>query len=174
MLSNSVSSRISWHSESYWAVRRRKTLNKSELSKASDSIEVFYFTMNRKETKLKGLSERRFGSMIFLLRMAGIPCQMKKVSTLYAIYMRTLIICASITYLGICVDVYVHCDDLGRAMTTVRALLVCTNIMWIFSYCRWVTSMVVVSSVSKMRWSFIPNILQELSHERYADSSHIH
>ena len=91
--------------------------------------------MNRKETKLKGLSERRFGSMIFLLRMAGIPCKMKKVKPIYAIYMRTVLICASTTYLGMCVDVYVHCEDMGRAMTTMRALFSLTNIMWIFSNC---------------------------------------
>jgi hypothetical protein len=35
--------------------------------------------MNRQQQKLKGLSENRFGSMIFLLRMAGIAVQMKKV-----------------------------------------------------------------------------------------------
>jgi hypothetical protein len=91
--------------------------------------------MNRKETKLKGLSGSRFGSTI-LLRIAGIPFQMKKISTIYAIYMRTVIICTSTTYLGMFGDVYVHRDDLGRAMTTVRALIPFTNIMWIFSYCR--------------------------------------
>jgi len=57
---------------------------KRELSKASSSIlnavlhliQVRYFNMNRKEPKLKGLSESRFGSMIFFLRMAGIPLMM--------------------------------------------------------------------------------------------------
>jgi len=98
--------------------------------------EVHYLNMNRKETKLKGLSERRFGSMIFLLRMAGIPCKMKKLSTIYALYMITVFVCASTTYLGMCVDVYVHCEDLGRSMTTMRALFSLTNVMWIFSNCR--------------------------------------
>jgi len=92
--------------------------------------------MNRKEATLKGLSGSRFGSTIFLLRMAGIPFQMKKISTIYAIYMRTVIICFSTTYLGTFGDVYVHRDDLLRAMATVRALLPFTNVMWIFSYCR--------------------------------------
>jgi len=124
-------------------VRKRHVLNKRGISKASISIsnsvlhitELHYFNMNRKETKLKGLSGSRFGSTI-LLRIAGIPFQMKKISTIYAIYMRTVIICTSTTYLGMFGDVYVHRDDLGRAMTTVRALIPFTNIMWIFSYCR--------------------------------------
>jgi len=54
---------------------------------------------------------------------------MKEISTTYAIYMRTAIICTSTTYLGMFDDVYVHRNDLGRAMTTVRALISFTNIM---------------------------------------------
>jgi hypothetical protein len=144
MLRISVSFRISCHSEIYWEVRRWQILNISELFKASSSvlisallsIELYYFNMNRENSKLKGLSEIRFGSTIFLLRMAGIPFQMQKVSTLYAIYMRTVIICSSTTYLGMLVHVYLHWDDLGLAMTTMRVLIPFTNMMWIFSYCR--------------------------------------
>ena len=82
------------------------------------------------------MAEIRFRSMIFLLRMAGIPFQMNKISTLYAIYMIAVIVCASTTYLGMFVEVYNHRDDLGRAMTTVRMLIPISNVMWIFSYCR--------------------------------------
>jgi len=99
-------------------------------------IAVYYFLMNIQETKLKGLSESRFGSMIFILRMAGIPFKMKKTSTIYAIYMITMIICVSTTYLGFFVDVYIHREDLGLTMTTVRVLLAITDVVWLFSYCR--------------------------------------
>jgi len=92
--------------------------------------------MNTKETKLNGLSKRRFGSMIFLLRMAGIPFQMKKISTIYAIYMRTVIVCFSTTYLGMFADVYVHRDYLAVTMTKIRALIPFTTFMWLFSYFR--------------------------------------
>jgi len=92
--------------------------------------------MNRQEPKQKGLSESRFGTMVFLLRMAGIPCKMKKISTIYIMYMITVIICATTTYLGIFVDVYIHRDDLGRAMTIMRALISFTDGMWIFSIFR--------------------------------------
>lgn len=96
-------------------------------------IAVRYFNMNIKETKLKGLLESRFGWMIFLLRMSGIPLKMNKVSTIHAVYMRTVIICVTTTYLGMFIDVYVHREDLGRAMKSMRALISCTNVMWIFS-----------------------------------------
>ena len=133
-----------WQSETNSAVRRWPKLNKRELSKNSSGIlnfvllliEVHYFNMNRQETKLKGLSQLRFGSMIFLFRMAGIPLKMKKVPTIYAVYLIIVIICSCSTYIGMLFHVYIHRDDLGRAMTTLRILIPTTNIMWIFSYCR--------------------------------------
>jgi hypothetical protein len=92
--------------------------------------------MDSEEPKVKGLLESRFFSNIFLFRLAGIPFKMKKVSTIYSVYMRTVIICFCTTYLGMFVDVYVHRDDLGHAMTTVRVLIPITNIMLTFLYCR--------------------------------------
>ena len=92
--------------------------------------------MKPEETKVKGLSEFRFGSMIFLFRMAGIPFKMKKVSTIYAVYMITVTVCCCSTVIGMFVDVYIHWDELGRAMATVRVLIPFVNIIWIFSYCR--------------------------------------
>ena len=101
------------------------------------------FHMNTKEPKIKGLSEIRFGSMIFLFRMAGIPLKVKKISTIYFVYMITVIICSCIMFTGMFVDVYVHWDDLRRAMTTMRILIPFTNVMWVFWYCRYVTALAV-------------------------------
>jgi hypothetical protein len=144
MLRSSVSSRTCCQSEIYWAVRRWLNLNNRELSKDSSSnlnsfllpIAVHYFNMNTAETKVKGLSNIRFASIIFLCRLAGIPVKMKKISTIYAAYMITAIICTSSTFIGMFADVNVHWGYLGRTMTTMRALLSFTNIMWILSYCR--------------------------------------
>ena len=92
--------------------------------------------MNREELKVMGLSESRFGSNIFLFQLAGIPFKMKNVSTIYAVYMVTVIISSCTTYLGMFADVYIHRDDLGHAMTTMRVFISFTNAMWIFFYCR--------------------------------------
>jgi hypothetical protein len=92
--------------------------------------------MNREEPKLKGLSEIRFSSMIFLFRMAGIPLKMKKISTIYGVYMITVIMCGCSMFTGMFVDVYIKWEELGRAMTTMRALIPFTNVVWIFLYCR--------------------------------------
>jgi len=92
--------------------------------------------MSTSEPKGKGLSYIRFASIIFLFRLAGIPVKMKEIPTIYAAYMITVIICSSSTFIGIFADVNVHWDNLGRAMTSMRALFLFTNVMWIFSYCR--------------------------------------
>jgi len=88
--------------------------------------------MNKKETKLNGLTESRFGSLNLLLRLAGIPLRMKKISTIYTIYLITVIICTCATYLGLLGDVYVHRDEVGRAMTSMRSLFSFTNAAWLF------------------------------------------
>jgi hypothetical protein len=139
-----VAFRISWHSEIYWAVKRWHIPKKRELSEVSSSIfnsvlrhiAVHYFNMNRQETKLKGLSEIRFGSIIFLFRMAGIPLKMKQIPTIYAVYMITVIICSFSTFIGMIIDVYIHSDDLRRAMTSVRMLIPVLNVIWTFFCCR--------------------------------------
>ena len=144
MLRSSVLSGISWHTETYWEVRKWQIQNKRELSKATNNIlnsmlnviVVHYFNMNTEKPELKGLSESRFGSMIFLFRMAGIPLQMKKISIIYAVYVITVLTCSCSTFIGVFIDAYIHRDDLGRAMTTMRILIPIANIMWVFSYCR--------------------------------------
>jgi len=92
--------------------------------------------MDNEVPQVKGLSYSRFGSIIFLLRVAGIPLKMKKMSTLYAIYMITAISCTCTTFVGMIVDVYIHRDDLGHVMTNIRASIWFTNVLWMLFYCR--------------------------------------
>jgi hypothetical protein len=99
--------------------------------------------MENKEIKINNLSESRFGSIISLFRFGGIPCKMNKISTIYATYMKILIICTSTTYLGMFVDVYTHRDKLGRAMANLRVLIPMTDIVWIYIYCRYVRTLAI-------------------------------
>jgi len=92
--------------------------------------------MERKGIEVKGLSEIRFSRIIFLLRLAGIPFKMKKMPTVYVIYMITVNICSFSTFLGMCADVYTHRDDLGHVMTTFRAVTGMINLIWIYFSCR--------------------------------------
>jgi len=106
--------------------------------------------MHSENINLKTLTDRRFGSIILLIRLAGIPFHKKKISIIYAIYMRTVIICASTTYLGVLVDAYVHWNDLGHAMTSMRVLIPLTNVMWIYAYCRYVRSLKITLTTTEM------------------------
>ena len=92
--------------------------------------------MEREETKVKGLSEIRFSRIIFLLRLAGIPFKMKKVSTVYVIYIITVIMCTGNMFLGLFVDMCIHWNDLGHVMTNLRMLTGMTSVLWIYLCCR--------------------------------------
>jgi hypothetical protein len=104
---------------------------------------VHSFSMYNEVPKVKGLSNSRFGSVIFLLRMAGIPFKMKKMSTIYAVYMITVTICSCSTFIGMFVDVYIHKDELGRAMTNLRVSIPYTNLLFIYFYCRYVRTLII-------------------------------
>jgi len=92
--------------------------------------------MDNKVPEVKEMSNSRFGSIIFLLRLAGTPIKMKKMSTLYAIYMITVISCTCTTFVGMFADVYMYRDDLGHVMTNIRASFGFTNVLWMSFYCR--------------------------------------
>jgi hypothetical protein len=92
--------------------------------------------MEREGPNVKGLSEIRFSWIIFCLRVAGIPFKMKKLSTVFVIYMITVIICTCSSFLGMFVDVYIHRDDLVHVTTNIRALTAMTLVIWFYISCR--------------------------------------
>jgi hypothetical protein len=92
--------------------------------------------MDSGKPELKELSEGRLGSIIFLLRLGGIPFKMRNLSTKYAIYMATGIICNCTTFLAFFADVYVHWDNLGRAMTNLRMFIPASDVLWLYACCR--------------------------------------
>ena len=76
--------------------------------------------MGNEVQEVKGLSNSRFGSIIFLLWLAGIPFKMKNMSTLYATYMIIATPRTCTTFVGMFIDVYIHRVYLGHAMTNIR------------------------------------------------------
>ena len=111
--------------------------------------------MERKDTQIETLSECRFGSVVLLLRLTGIPLKIKKMSTLYSIYVITVIFCTCTTFLGMIVDVYIHRDDLRHAMTNIRALIATTNSVWMFLYCKYVTILAMTIVASRLNIKYI-------------------
>jgi hypothetical protein len=86
--------------------------------------------------KIKKQSDNHFNSIIFLFRLAGVPFQINKISTIYAVYTITVIFCTCCTITGSVIGVYKHRDDLGHIMTSMRVLIPFMNDMVIYVYCR--------------------------------------
>ena len=101
-----------------------------------------YFNMETEEQTTKRLLGSRFSSIIFLLRLAGIPLKMKEISNIYTIYMITAIFCTCTTVLGMFADVCLQRDDLGHIMTNIRMLIAMVNNLWICAYARYVRTYV--------------------------------
>ena len=106
--------------------------------------------MECKEAKVTGRLDSRFGWIIFFFRLAGIPFNMKKISTIYATYMRTALFCTLTVLIGIFVDVIIRWDDFGHVMTNIRALMLVTNIVWVYFYCRYVKRTAMIFVVSQV------------------------
>ena len=106
--------------------------------------------MENEGTKINSLSERRFSSIVFLLRLGGIPIKMKKISTVYTVYMATLTFSSIATAVGMFFDIYVHWNNLGRAMSTMRVLFPLTDIIWIHNYCRYVRTLIISVTVTQL------------------------
>jgi hypothetical protein len=86
--------------------------------------------------KLKKQSNNYFNSIIFFFRLAGVPFNMNKISAIYAVYMTTVMFCTCSTFIGMVASVYVHRDDLGHIMTSMRVLMPLMCDIIVYGYCR--------------------------------------
>jgi hypothetical protein len=57
--------------------------------------------MDTDASHAKDLSERRFRSLFFVMRLGGVPCNMKNISTVHAIYNGVIAVCFCITYFSL-------------------------------------------------------------------------
>jgi hypothetical protein len=106
--------------------------------------------MECKEEKITRRLNSRFGWIIFFFRLAGIPFDMKKISAIYATYMRTAIFCTMTVLIGIFLDIFIRWDDFGHAMTNIRVLMFVTNIVCVYFCCRYVRTLAMMFVVSQV------------------------
>jgi hypothetical protein len=69
------------------------------------------------------LNERRFKVLLFLYRMAGIPINKNSASRIKAVDNTIVIVCFYITNFCVCVDAFVHRNQLKLAMKKFRLML---------------------------------------------------
>jgi hypothetical protein len=92
--------------------------------------------MEIEEEKLKTTSQICFSFVVFFFRFAGVPFNINQISNIYAIYIITVVICSCTTFVGLLADMYIHMDDLGHIMTSMRVLIPLMNTLFIYFYCR--------------------------------------
>lgn len=92
--------------------------------------------MEMEEQEVKRQSDIYFNSIIFFFRLTGVPFRMNKISTIYSVYMTTVIFCTCSTIIGIAVVVYEHRDDLEYIIISMRVLMPLINDLVIYVYCR--------------------------------------
>jgi hypothetical protein len=77
------------------------------------------------------VTENRFRTVLTLLRMAGVPINMKQSSILHSTYNVLLAINAYALYLAFYMDIIIHNDDLKNFMKSFRILISSSVLYWV-------------------------------------------
>jgi hypothetical protein len=88
-------------------------------------------TMNNEVASGDSLTERRFKTLLYLLRLVGIPLNIKSVSAVNIMYNATFIVCYYITMISLYTDTYVHRHELVHVMRKIHVLLGMNLVAWI-------------------------------------------
>jgi hypothetical protein len=90
--------------------------------------------MNTKESQLCDVTENRFRTVLLLLRIGGVPVNMKKLSLLISVYKAVMAFHSYALYLVCAVmNSFVHKHELKRFMKTFRSLIAASLVVWRFS-----------------------------------------
>jgi hypothetical protein len=92
----------------------------------------------------KDLAERRFRTVIFITRLGGVPCNMKNISKVHAIYNGVVAVCFCVTYFSIIMDTIVSRQNLEETMNNVRVAYGFGLITWMYLSVRYVSSQTIV------------------------------
>jgi hypothetical protein len=90
-------------------------------------------TDNKPKTDIScdgNLKERRFKTLLSLLRLGGFPINMKSVSRVRTAYNVFIILCFYITLLCLYVDMFANSNQLVQAMKKYRVVTGMQLIMW--------------------------------------------
>jgi uncharacterized membrane protein len=102
---------------------------------------------NRMDTDVshaKDLSERRFRTLFFVLRLGGVPCNMKNISIIHAIYNGVAVVCICVTYFSVIMDTIVSRQNLEETMNNVRVAYAFGIIVWMYFSARYVSCKAIV------------------------------
>jgi hypothetical protein len=86
------------------------------------------------------LNESRFKTLLFVLRLGGIPLNIKSVSAVNTLYNATIILCYYVTMMCLYMDTFVHRHHLVQAMKKLRVIMGMQGCVWMHFSLRYVTS----------------------------------
>jgi hypothetical protein len=88
----------------------------------------------------KDLSERRFRTLFFVMRLGGVPCNTKNISTVHATYNGVIVTCFCVTYFSVIMGFIVTRESLEETMNNVRVAYIFGTITWMYLSVRYVSS----------------------------------
>jgi hypothetical protein len=92
----------------------------------------------------KVLSERRFRTLFFVMRLGGVPFNMKNISTVHAIYNGAILMCFCVTYFSVIMGFIVTRHNLEETMNNVRLVYGLGIVTWTYLIVRYVSSQYIV------------------------------
>jgi len=75
--------------------------------------------------------EALFNFYLIWFRLAGVPLQSHKTSILYDIYSTVILLNAYSVVITMCLDVFMHFNELERIMETSRVIVPASSALWI-------------------------------------------
>jgi hypothetical protein len=93
---------------------------------------------NADTARASGRSETRFRALLAVLRLGGIPLNIKSVSAVRTIYNATIIACYYVTMLCLYMDTFAHRRDLVQAMKKLRVIMGMQGCVWMHFSLRYV------------------------------------
>jgi len=100
--------------------------------------------MDTDTTYSKDLSERRFRTLFFVLRLAAVPCNMKNISIAHVTYNVVVVVCYCLTFFSVTMDIIVNRQYLEETMNNVRAAYILAFSIWTHFSVRYVSSQSIV------------------------------
>jgi hypothetical protein len=126
--------------------------------------------MNRRSygntTLANGLSETRFRALLFVLRLGGIPLNIKSVSAANFVYNSVIIACYYTTMICLYADTFAHRHHLVEAMKKLRVIMGMQGCVWMHISLRYVTVSPECSVVSVVT---VHIFLQDSLDEEYSE-----
>jgi hypothetical protein len=93
-------------------------------------MEHIYKKGNVDTARTNERSESRFKTLLFVLRLGGIPLNMKSVSAVNTVYSATIIACYYSTMLCLYMDTFAHRHHLVQAMKKLRVIMGMQGCVW--------------------------------------------